>query len=86
MFEANGARFLLFPTSIQERGGHTQMGFMVDDIDGEVAELRSQGVVNEEYDMPGLVTENGIATVGPARAAWFKDTEGNLLDIVQILA
>src|SRR4029453_578900 len=49
----------------------------VDDLEAEMAELRSRGVVFEEYDMPGLKTKNGIATGGGAKTAWFKDTEGN---------
>ena len=38
----------------------------------------------EEYDFPGLKTEGGIAQVGPSRAAWFKDSEGNTVGIVQL--
>lgn len=37
----------------------------------------------EEYDMPGMKTENGITTGGGAKAAWFKDTEGNILALVE---
>jgi len=40
-------------------------------------------VTFEEYDQPEMKTVNGIATAGGARAAWFKDTEGNILAIVQ---
>ena len=60
------------------------MGFATDDIDADVAELRGRGVVFEEYDFPGLKTEGGIATTGDARAAWFKDSEGNMLGIIQL--
>lgn len=36
----------------------------------------------EQYDMPNLKTnEHGVATLGDAKAAWFKDTEGNILAI-----
>ena len=55
----------------------------VDDVDTEVAELKSRGVVFEEYDMPGIKTVNGIATGGGAKTAWFKDTEGNILAVSQ---
>ncbi len=64
-------------------GAHTQVGFRVDDIEAEVGQLRDKGVVFEEYDFPGLKTENGIAQIGPGRSAWFKDSEGNLIAIVQ---
>ena len=60
------------------------MGFLVPDVATEVAELKSRGVVFEEYDMPGLKTVDGIAEIGPSKAAWFKDSEGNVLGVVQL--
>ena len=47
--------------------------------------LSAKGVKFEEYDMPGLKTVDGIANAGGAKAAWFKDTEGNILAIVQTM-
>jgi len=78
-----GTRFILYPTPNPDRGGHTQMGLATDDIDAEVAGLKARGVVFEEYDFPGLKTENSIARTGDARAAWFKDSEGNTIGVVQ---
>jgi hypothetical protein len=60
------------------------MGWETDDIEQEVAALKARGVVFEEYDTPNLKTVAGIATAGPIRAAWFKDSEGNLLGLVQV--
>ena len=48
-----------------------------------MADLQPRGVTFEEYDMPGMKTLNGILTAGGAKTAWFKDTEGNILAIVQ---
>ena len=42
-------------------------------------DLHGHGVRFEEYDLPGLRTENGIATDGDMRTAWFKDPDGNTL-------
>jgi catechol 2,3-dioxygenase-like lactoylglutathione lyase family enzyme len=81
---AGGTRFILYPTSDPTRAGHTQIGFATNDIESEVEELRSRGVMFEEYDSPGLKTKNGIAQTGEARAAWFKDSEGNMIGIVQL--
>jgi len=61
------------------------MGWTVDDIAAEVAELKNRGVVFEEYDLPGLKTVHSVADTPPVRAAWFKDTEGNLLGLVQFV-
>jgi catechol 2,3-dioxygenase-like lactoylglutathione lyase family enzyme len=55
----------------------------VDNVEAEVAELKSKGVVFEEYDSPGIKTVNSIATGGGAKTAWFKDTEGNILAVSQ---
>ena len=49
--------------------------------EGEMAELRSRGVVFEDYDFPGLKTVNHVCVLGAEKAAWFKDTEGNFLCI-----
>jgi predicted enzyme related to lactoylglutathione lyase len=81
---AGGTRFILYPTRNPTRAGHTQIGFATNDIEAEVDELSSRGVEFEEYDFPGLKTQNGIATTGEARAAWFKDSEGNMIGIVQL--
>jgi catechol 2,3-dioxygenase-like lactoylglutathione lyase family enzyme len=79
----DGTRFLVFPSGGSASGTHTQMGFTAQDIEAEVADLRSRGVVFESYDMDGFDPDTGIFSGGPIRSAWFRDTEGNLLGIVQ---
>ncbi len=79
----DGSEFTLYqrtPTVADQ----TVLSFNTDDIEADVEELRTRGVVFEEYTMPGLVTVNGIASLGPNKAAWFKDTEGNILSILQL--
>jgi predicted enzyme related to lactoylglutathione lyase len=84
-FQAGGGtRLSLYPTPNTQRGGHTQVVFTVDDLDAEVADLKSRGVVFEEFDFPGLKTEGGTATTGPNRAAWFKDSEGNTVGLNEL--
>ena len=61
---------------------HTLASFVVDDVRAIVEALKGNGVVFEEYDMPGIKTEAGVATMGDTRAAWFKDPDGNILEIV----
>lgn len=86
--------FSLFQSIGAASGEHTQMAWEVDDVEAAVDELRSRGVVFEEYDLPGLMTVNSIAEVAgnyPSRgsvgerAAWFKDSEGNLLGLGQAM-
>jgi hypothetical protein len=59
-------------------------GFRVADLDAVVAGLRERGVEFEEYDLPQLKTEGGIATVGDVRAAWCRDPDGNLLAVESV--
>ena len=75
----------LYPSGGAGTSQASQAFWQVEDAEAEVAELRSRGVVFEEYDTPGMKTVNGIATAGGAKAAWFKDTEGNIMAIVQTL-
>lgn len=62
----------------------TQVAWLVKDVRAEVAELRSRGVKVEDYDLPGLKTQDGIADIGFAWAAWIIDPGKNALSIVQI--
>jgi catechol 2,3-dioxygenase-like lactoylglutathione lyase family enzyme len=61
---------------------HTLASFVVDDVRATVRGLQQNGVAFEEYDMPGMKTEEGVATMGDTRAAWLKDPDGNILEIV----
>jgi len=79
----NGTMFFVYPSEFAGTNKATAAGFQVDDIQAVMEELRGKGVTFEEYDMPGLKTVDGIATLGPSKSAWFKDTEGNILAIVQ---
>jgi catechol 2,3-dioxygenase-like lactoylglutathione lyase family enzyme len=62
----------------------TQASWQVTNIRAEVAELRTRGVKVEDYDLPGLKTEDGIADIGFAWAAWIIDPGKNALSILQL--
>ena len=83
-YQSGNTHFFVYPSQGSASGSHTQMGWTVDDIEAEVAELRSRGVVFEEYDFPGFDRDKSIATTGSVKSAWFKDSEGNLLGLVQL--
>jgi catechol 2,3-dioxygenase-like lactoylglutathione lyase family enzyme len=76
-----GTGFLLYPTSNAGMAPNTLATFSSKDVPGDVSALRARGVVFEEYDFPGLKTTNGVAKLGDRQAAWFKDSEGNILAI-----
>jgi catechol 2,3-dioxygenase-like lactoylglutathione lyase family enzyme len=60
---------------------HTLASWEVDDVRAAVDELRSRGVRFEDYDMPEITTDDGVATAGDFQAAWFRDPDGNILCI-----
>ena len=77
-----GTGFLLYESQFAGTNQATAMGWTVVDFDSEMAELRRRGVVFEEYDFPGLKTENGVVTMpNGGKGAWFKDSEGNILSL-----
>jgi catechol 2,3-dioxygenase-like lactoylglutathione lyase family enzyme len=78
-YRVGETEFLLFPSTGKASGDHTQLGLEVDDLDSAVKTLRDEGVEFEEYDMPGFKTVEGIAEGEGQKAAWFKDSEGNLI-------
>jgi catechol 2,3-dioxygenase-like lactoylglutathione lyase family enzyme len=79
----NATACFMYPTPNAGTSRASQAFWQVEDVEREVAELKARGVVFEEYDSPGLKTTNGIAAAGGAKTAWFKDTEGNIMAIVQ---
>ena len=73
----------MYPTPNAGTSRASQAYWQVDDVEREVAELKAKGVEFEEYDLPGMKTKNGIADAGGAKAAWFKDSEGNIMALIQ---
>jgi len=82
-FEAgNGSSIYLYKRA-PSKADHTIASFMVKNVEQEVRDLQKKGVVFENYSMPGLKTENGIATWGKDKAAWFKDPDNNIIGLFQ---
>ena len=79
-----GTRLALTKSTVGTADEQTQAAWRVGDLDAELAELRSRGVVIEEYDLPTLKTVDGIADVGFARMAWFIDPGKNCIGIMQV--
>jgi predicted enzyme related to lactoylglutathione lyase len=79
---AGGTEFQVYRTEYAGQAGHTIAQWHVADIESEVRDLKAKGVSFEVYDMPGVTWDGEIASMeGMGRAAWFKDSEGNILCI-----
>ena len=76
-----GGVIALFPKDGGTKADHTAVSFQVKNMEQAVKDLKSRGVVFEDYDFPGLKTVNHVCVLGSEKAAWFKDTEGNYLCI-----
>jgi catechol 2,3-dioxygenase-like lactoylglutathione lyase family enzyme len=81
---ASGSAFDIYETTNAGSAKNTQMCWVADDLNSEMARLRKRGVQFEDYDIPGMKTENGVATIEDTRTAWFRDSEGNFLCITEI--
>ena len=82
---AGGTEAFLYLTPNAGTSQASQAFWQVEDIEREVAELKARGVVFEDYDMDGQKSPSGVVTAGGAKAAWFKDTEGNIMAIIEAL-
>ena len=85
LFESRGARIALSPRAEPTTAKHTALSFEVSDISREVSDLERRGVRFEDYDLPDLKTVGHVCVLGAEKAAWFKDTEGNILCVHQTI-
>ena len=80
----SGTRLFTYPTA--ENAGKspaTLAAWQVHDIETTAKALRDKGIALEDYEVPGLTTERGIATLSGGRALWFKDPDGNILNVFE---
>ena len=76
----------LYPTPNAGTSQASQAFWSVEDVDAEIVALKARGVVFEHYDMPGERSPQGAITAGGAKAAWFKDSEGNIMAVIEDLS
>jgi predicted enzyme related to lactoylglutathione lyase len=82
---AGGTACFLYLTPNAGTSQASQAFWSVDDVDREIEALKARGVTLEDYDMPGEKSPSGAITAGGAKAAWFKDSEGNIMALIQTL-
>jgi predicted enzyme related to lactoylglutathione lyase len=80
-----GTAAFLYPTPNAGTSQASQAFWSVADVDSEIRALKARGVVFEHYDMPGERSPEGAVTAGGAKAAWFKDSEGNIMALIEDL-
>jgi predicted enzyme related to lactoylglutathione lyase len=87
LFEAgDGTLLALYPRPTPANADHTLASFWVEDLEAAIKELAARGINFEQYDLPGIKTdERGIAQADSMKGAWFKDPEGNILGLGELL-
>ena len=86
VYRCGATEIALFPKPEGTKAQHTALSFRVDDIAAAIELLKSRGVSFADYDFPGLKTEQHVCVLGAEKAAWFEDTEGNILCLHEDLA
>jgi catechol-2,3-dioxygenase len=74
----------LYATPSAGTARNTIAGWAVKDIESVMAELRARGVIFEQYDLGDVRMVDGLADFGVAKAAWFKDSEGNIYELTEV--
>ena len=74
----------LYATPSAGTARNTIAGWTVTAIETVMADLRERGVTFEDYDFGELRTVDGLADFGMAKAAWFKDSEGNTFELSEV--
>jgi predicted enzyme related to lactoylglutathione lyase len=83
-FELKGVHAFMYPTEYAGTAQHTIVSFNAPDLAADMKQMRANGIVFLDYDLPGFKTVDGVADFGEGgKNAWCKDSEGNILGFVQ---
>jgi catechol 2,3-dioxygenase-like lactoylglutathione lyase family enzyme len=79
----SGTIIFVYPSSYAGTNQATTASWEVDDLDAEMDDLRSRGITFEQYDLPYATREGDVHSIadGMLRTAWFKDPDGNILNV-----
>ena len=86
VYRCGGTEIALFPRPGGTKAEHTALSFRVGDIRAAIREFESRGIAFADYDLPGLKTVEHVCVLGSEKAAWFQDTEGNILCLHEDIA
>ena len=82
VFESGKTKLNVYESKEAGTNKATAVTWAVDDVESEVNALKAKGVKFEHYDMPGLKRQGDVHIGGDMKVAWFKDPDGNILNIV----
>jgi catechol 2,3-dioxygenase-like lactoylglutathione lyase family enzyme len=83
LYKSGSSNLFIYPSEFGGTNKATAAAWNVDDVPAIVEDLKSRGVTFEHYpDMPEVTLEGDVHVMGEMKAAWFKDPDGNILNIV----
>lgn len=82
VFKSGNTKLNVYESKEAGTNKATAVTWAVDDVESEVNALKAKGVKFEHYDMPGLKRQGDVHIGGDMKVAWFKDPDGNILNIV----
>ncbi len=86
MYKCGEGLVLIYPAPSAGKNESTSATWEVDDIKATVEELKGKGITFEKFDFPGAKYEGDILIMDGAKAAWFRDPDGNILGLSEVLA
>ncbi len=80
-YSTGEARLFVYQAPTAGTNQATSFTIELDDIEAAVEELKGKGITFEHYEMPGSELQGDIMVMGPMKAAWFKDFDGNTIGL-----
>jgi catechol 2,3-dioxygenase-like lactoylglutathione lyase family enzyme len=82
IYKSGNSSVLVYESQFAGTNEATAASWAVDDLEGIVQALKTKGVKFEQYDnLPGVTRNGDVHMIGTMKAVWFKDPDGNILNI-----
>ncbi|MEK7603188.1 MAG: VOC family protein [Patescibacteria group bacterium] len=83
-FSSGSGKIFVYQAPTAGTNQATCAAWEVNGIEAIVEGLKAKGVTFEQYEVPGTTREGDIHIMGNMKAAWFKDPDGNILNVVSL--
>ncbi len=80
-YQSGSGKIFVYQSTTAGTNQATCASWQVADVEAAVTSLGAKGITFESYDLPGSTRQGPVHTIGPTKAAWFKDPDGNILSL-----
>jgi catechol 2,3-dioxygenase-like lactoylglutathione lyase family enzyme len=82
VFKSGNSTVYVYKSQYAGSNKATAISWVVgENVEGVVQQLKAKGVTFEHYDMPGVTRNGDVHVADDMKVAWFKDPDGNILNI-----